>query len=559
MRTILIFLLLVSWVVPLQPEEVGRVATTKIDESSQRTWEQKSVQATKLSSDSEFLRRIYLDLTGRIPTIDQAREFLNSTDSAKRHRLITQLVNSQECAEYFASLWTTLFLGHKKERFVDPQQFESWLQEEFQQNKGWHQIARSLITAEGRLSETPELNWYAKQKLDASNLADDTSRIFLGIQLGCARCHNHPHDQWKLEDFYGMAAFYTGLRRDRLTGAERLEYRKLKENHKEVKEEIRAIKEKGIPATLRMKEGIREQMKQDRKTLRGLLGMTQGESLTVTAEVQGEKKTYPVKFLMQPEPAHIKGMQREELADWITSPENPFFARAFVNRIWGSLMGRGFVEPVDDMSHSNTPSNPELLDFLAEDFKQHNYDIKYLLVTIANSRIYQLSSSSERAEPAQFYERAKVKMMNADQLFNSMLIATSAEKAFRLQHNRKDFEEKREAVYRYYVFLFENDESKANEDIFSGTIPQALFLLNGKMTNDVVRTSAGTATSRILRDYELPGERLETIYLATLSRKPSPSEIEAGLTYVKSKQDLPGAYEDLFWALFNSNEFLFNH
>jgi hypothetical protein len=420
-------------------------------------------------------------------------------------------------------------------------------------NAPWDEITRDLITAEGKLNENPELNWYAKQKLDPSNLADDTSRIFLGIQLGCARCHNHPHDDWKLEDFYGIAAFYSGLERERLTLSERLKFQQLKQNRNARKEELKEIKDSGVDRPLRYRSEMKDKMEEDRETFRSLLGISQRRSVTINAEIQGEKKVYPAKYLLTPESAHVSGNQRVDLAKWVTSDENPFFAKAYVNRMWGLLMGRGFVEPVDDLGSSNTPNNPELLEFLADDFKRHNYDTKYLLSSILNSRTYQLSSVSKSESAAEYCENGKVKMLTADQLFNSMLIATSVAKTY---EDTEDYREKKEAVYRYYVFLFDNDESKSNDDIFSGTIPQALFLMNGRMSNDIVRRAFHSESESNIRD---PRKRLESIFLSVLSREPTRSELEGVLTYVKTNKEQTDAYEDVMWALFNSNEFLFNH
>lgn len=538
---------------PLLPDEPQNTTSLKIDESYQKLWQSKAIRPAPPASDEEFLRRVYLDLTGRIPTFQQAKQYLGSEDPNRRRKLIGDLLNSTEHAQYFARIWTLIFLGQKKDRFVDPPKFQAWLQDQFQQNTGWDQMTRSLITAEGKLNENPELNWYAKQKLDASNLADNTSRIFLGIQLGCARCHNHPHDDWKLEDFYGMAAFYSGLERERLTSSERIQFRQLKEERTEMKQQLKEIKNSGADRASNYRKEMKQKVEQDREMFKSLLGISQTRSLTIITEIKGEKKVYPAKFLLTPETAHVSGNQREALAGWITSEENPFFAKAYVNRIWGLLMGRGFVEPVDDLGSSNTPSNPELLEFLANDFKSHKYDIKHLLSAILNSNTYQLSSLSKKDNAAEYCENAKVKMLTADQLFNSMVIATSAEKAYQ---QSEDFQEKRDAVHRYYVFLFDNDESKSNEDIFSGTIPQALFLMNGKMSNEIVRRAF---KMNFTDDGAEPVKRVQTIFLSILSRKPTPSELEGVRTYVRTNENQTDAYEDLVWALFNSNEFLFNH
>ena len=193
------------------PEEAP--ATTmppsKIDSTFQAIWKEKGIHPATLSSDEEFVRRIYLDLTGKIPLPVRTRTFIESKDPNKRSHLIDEILKGNDYPKYFASQWTTLFLGHERTRFVDRNSFQEWFQNQFRENVPWNKVTTSLIDVQGSLGETPQLNWFAKQKLDAANLADDTARFFLGVQLGCARCHNHPHDDWKLEDFYGLAAFYS--------------------------------------------------------------------------------------------------------------------------------------------------------------------------------------------------------------------------------------------------------------------------------------------------------------------------------------------------------------
>jgi hypothetical protein len=271
---------------------------------------------------------------------------------------------------------------------------------------------------------------------------------------------------------------------------------------------------------------------------------------TITAEIQGREQVYPAKFLLDPKPAHVTENQRAALAAWITSGQNPFFSKAFVNRTWGMMMGRGFVQPVDDMGGSNSPSNPELLTSLADDFRLHGYSIKYLVTTIANSRVYQLSS--EAKSDGINYERAKIQMMNPDQLFQSFLIATDIEESLR-RTSLREFEDRKQMIYQYHVSLFENDDSGQNANSES-TIPQALFLLNGKFTNEATSPQFHNTLSKIMEDKK-PEERIDKLFLAAFSRHATPEEIKSFRPSVDKIFD----YEDVFCALLNSNEFLFNH
>ncbi len=544
----------------LLPEEApaSTAPVSKIDASLQATWNEKGLRPSPISNDEEFVRRIYLDLTGKIPAAAQARTFLESSEPNKRTHLIDQLLKSDDYAHYFASQWTSLFLGHERTRFVDRDAFENWFADQFRENVPWNDVTKSLLTPRGTLLDSPQLNWFAKQKLDAANLADDTARFFLGVQLGCARCHNHPHDDWKLEDFYGLAAFYSGLDRDRnLSFMEKMKFRSAKEEREEMKEQLKAEGKK-IMDDPKLRAEMRMKAIESMNEVRGIVRIIQKTDGTINTEIQGQPKTYPAKFLLEPLPAHVSEQPLEDLASWITSQENPYFAKAFVNRTWAMLMGKGFVDPVDDISKTNPPSVPGLLDALADDFVQSNYDVRRLIATIVNSRAYQLSSQTARSDETQLFETGKMQIVNADQLLNSMLVATSIDRAFRLK-SRGEYEERKAMVYRYYVFLFDNDDNQGNQEEFQGTIPQALFLLNGKMTNDAIRPLASNTTSRILSDYEDPKRRIEELYLGTLSRKPSPEETAKLVAYVTEKGNNAGTYEDILWSLMNSHEFLFNH
>ncbi len=561
-RRFIVFILVTISVCGLKfllPDEAPASTTfiSKIDTSLQTAWKEKNIKPVVLSSDEEFVRRIHLDLTGRIPSSNLVGSVLESKDPNKRSKLIDQLLISDEHAEYFASQWTNLFLGHERSRFVDRNAFQDWFESQFKQNVPWNEVASSLIDVRGSLGETPQLNWFAKQKLDAANLADDTARFFLGVQLGCARCHNHPHDEWKLEDFYGLAAFYDGLKRDKLSFTEKMKFRSAKKEREEMKAKFKDEGKK-ILEDPKTRNEARMRVKDSLEEVRDILRIVQEVDGSIETEIQGQNKTYPAKFLMDPAPAHLSKKPLEQLASWVTSAENPYFARAFVNRVWAMMMGKGFVEPVDDISPLNTNSMPELMDALADEFVQHSYDVKWLLSTIANSRGYQLSSQSANSNDPKLYETGKMQLLNADQLLNSMSAATSIDKTFKLK-SRNEYEERKQMVYRYYVFLFQNDDNRGNQEEFQGTIPQALFLMNGKVTNEAVRPLPSNTTTRILSNFDQPESRIEELFLGTLSRPPRPEEISKLAAYVNEKNNRAEAYEDVLWSLMNSHEFLFNH
>ena len=528
----------------------GNDGSARIDASYKKIWAEQKLSPDSLTTDEEFVRRVYLDITGRTPTATQTVAFLKSTDPQKRSILIKRLVDSPEFAEYFASLWTALFVGYKNDQYTNRIEFRNWFRQKLQSNTGWDQIAREMISVTGTLPKNPSLNWYARHRLDPANLADDTSRLFLGIQLGCARCHNHPHEKWTTEDFYGIAAFYSGIKRDQLTGTEKMQRRQLKEQRTALMEKYKS----GQVALAKEGDSVRKLRQDFRQLLRLVDEPTSGK---ITAEIKGKEETFPAKFLLEPQPAHKTITPREQLALWITSPENPYFARALVNRVWGLMMGKGFVHPVDDMGGSNEPSNPQLLNFLAEDFQKNQYSVKHLVYSIANSRTYQLSSKSTAADPPQYYERGKVTMLNADQLINSLIVVNGLEPDLR-KKKQDEYEERKQMIYLQLVHLFDNDDSNPVVE-FEGTIPQALLLLNGRLTNETTDENGNRPFDEMIARKDLNEEgKIRWIYLQTLSRNITNTELAALEKHLQGNEGR-AIYQDIMWTLMNSNEFLFNH
>jgi hypothetical protein len=239
----------------------------------------------------------------------------------------------------------------------------------------------------------------------------------------------------------------------------------------------------------------RMKLKDTLEEVRDIVRIVQESDGSIETEIQGQTKTYPAKFLMSPAPAHLNERPLQQLAEWITSPDNPYFAKSFVNRTWAMMMGKGFINPVDDMSPLNTAVLPDLMNSLSNEFVKNNYNVKWLVSTIANSRVYQLSSKTSNSNDPQLFETGKMQLLNADQLLNSMSAATSIDKAFKLKA-KDEYEARKEMVYRYYVFLFQNDDNQGKQEESQGTIPQALFLMNGKATNEAIRPLPSNTTTR---------------------------------------------------------------
>ncbi|MFO0850454.1 MAG: DUF1549 and DUF1553 domain-containing protein [Gemmataceae bacterium] len=364
--------------VPADPAGLAKLID---DEVNAKLAAEKVMPAAK-ASDAEFLRRAYLDLTGVIPTAAQARAFLEDKDPAKRARLIDELLASPKYGRHLADIWQAKLLPRDSDnRFIDRKPMIDWLAEQFNHNTPWDKVVREIVTATGTQDKNPAVTYFLTNR-SVDKLTDSVTQHFLGVRLGCAQCHNHPFTAWKQTEYWGMAAFFSKVQPDR---------------------GIRPAK-----ADANYSPGVRE--------------------LPVKSRAKDffpeSAKTVPAKFLSGDTPK-ISGSEayRPHLANWMTSPDNPYFARAMVNRTWAQLFGRGFVNPVDDMHDDNSASHPELLDALAKRFAASGFDLKALTKAICLSDAYGRSSKpapgSEKADPALF-ARVQMKVMSAEQLFDSL-------------------------------------------------------------------------------------------------------------------------------------------
>jgi hypothetical protein len=467
------------------------------------------------ADDAEFLRRVYLDLTGRIPPAAKVRAFLADKDPNKRARLIDELLASPAYGGHQADLWRALLLP----RTSDNRRFlllypalTRWLEEGFNDNKPWDQLVRELLTASGQTDQNPAVVYFLANPT-ADKVTDNVTRLFLGVQLQCAQCHNHPFTGWKQTEYWGMAAFFT---RVRLSGRPR-------------------------PAGGR------------------------GPLLTVREDGKGRRpplpdsaKVVPAKFLQGEEPPLRRGQPaRPVLARWLTSPDNPFFSKAMVNRTWAQLFGRGIVNPVDDMHEANAPSHPELLADLAGQLAAHDFDLKYLIRAICNSEAYQRTSkphgNNAEASPALFSHMA-VKVLTPEQLFDSLTQALGTPNRPAAQLRRAAQAKRRPVNLRAAFAAFFQVEDGADPTEYQAGIPQALRLMNGPLLNNFPMLLP------LLRSGKSPRQVIEDLYLATLSRPPTTSELARLTAHVRRQRTQPRqAYADVLWALINSSEFAMNH
>ncbi len=499
----------------------ARALAARIDQFIGARWSAEKVTPAPLAEDGPFLRRLTLDVNGRIPSVAESRRFLADPASDKRKRAIERLLNSPGYITHFSNIWRDLLLPEAnadfQQRFLSAN-IERWLRKEFANNVPYNEMVRELITlplkadpqqffynVRGESDPTP-MAFYQSKEGKPENLAATTARLFLGVRLECAQCHNHPFGRWTREQFWGQAAFFGGIRAQGNNGI----YSPLSE--------MTDRRELGIPGTERVAQA---------------------------------------RFLDGKEPRwSYKVSARKTLAEWMTARDNPFFARAAVNRLWAHFFGVGIVEPVDDLSDENKPSHPELLDELARQFAAHGFDQRFLIRAITLSKTYQLSSVHPGpAQPdVRLFAHMPVKGLSADQLLESFLLATGSND---INRNQRRF------AFNPDTLSFESKfagQEKRTE--YQTSIPQALALMNSKMVAKATHPVNGQFLSAVINAPFLDtAGRIETLYLATLSRKPQPEEAERFQRYLaragaKREND---ALADVFWTLLNSPEFFLNH
>ena len=471
-----------------------------------------NIVPSELCADEEFLRRASLDLIGVLPTAEEARKFLASRDPHKRAKLVDELLERPEYADFWGLYWSDRlsnsrqFLYEKGTFF-----FQQWLREAMAQNLPYDQFARELITATGGLYEVAPTSYYPLMK-KAEEMATTTSQVFLGVSLECARCHDHPFEKWKQDDFLGLAAFFPQVRhKNRIRQNERVLYL-------DSKRELTHPKSKK-PVTPKFLGGEAVKIEPDRD-------------------------------------------RREVLADWMTAPSNPFFARAIVNRLWKHFLGRGLVEPVDDFRVSNPPTNEALLDALAEDFRRSKYDLKHLFRTITGSRVYQLSAqpNGTNKDDKQFYSRFYLKRLNAEELLDGISRVTGVPEKFPGFHlGTRATQLPDPKVPSYFLDVFDRaTRETVCERKQTTSVMQIMHFVSGDTINQKIRAENGLI-ERLTKSGKSSREIIEELYIRTLSRFPKKEEAQLAQQGIGKAPSPREGYEDLLWALLNSKEFLFNH
>jgi hypothetical protein len=494
----------------LSPKDF-RATAARVDELLAARWKEAGISPAPLASDGEFIRRAYLDLTGVIPPVAEVRAFLKDTSADKREKLIERLLASPAHATHLATTWRNIMLpaGFEAGDVNSVLGVQTWLRNRFAENMRYDRIVSELLVATGGRETGPAL-FYTALELKPEELAANTARIFLGVQIQCAQCHDHPHDHWKQTDFWGYAAFFAQLQRN--------------ENQQAMMNVALFDSDEGE------------------------VKIPDSEEVVLPKYPEGPAAS-----------ADEGGYRRQQLSIWMASRDNPYLARALVNRVWSNLFGRGIVEPVDDLGPRNPPSHPELLEELTEYFIETGFDVRMLYRTLANTQAYQLSSESPSDETPrpELFARMMVKSLTAEQLYDSLSQAALRNPAAMGEggSSSRFFDPQR----REFLARMQTSNRSAAE--FDAGLPQALMLMNGEVMVEATDKDKSRMLAALDAPWSTDEQRIETLFLAAYARSPSDEERERSLNYIGggASGDRRQALGDVFWALLNSAEFALNH
>jgi len=487
------------------------------------------------TNDDEFIRRAYLDLLGKLPAPPAVRQFAQSRDRDKRAKLVDALLAHPDHAENWARYWRDVIEYRspvENDRNIDYSLFTKWLAEQFAANKRWDRIATEIITARGRTDEAGATIFPQAEDLQPVEMAGEVSRIFLGVQIQCAQCHDHPSDPWKRQQFHEFAAFFGG-----------------------VKKKVAEKREKGKPAIFEV------------------YAATNARYLMPDLKDPAKKIPVAPRFFLGDEPPlsdRVPGEARlEAAAKYVTSPENPWFAKAFINRTWYALMGEGFFNPIDDLGPTRTPNSPEILELLTDQWQRSGYDIRWLFRTIMNTRAYQRQSRSTNTAAGRTPFASNVpSRLRADQIFDALVHALNLDQvpAAQLKEARTKGAAVKKAVTkeadpteppgrRQVLNTFGVDPSTSADDVV-GTIPQALYLMNGPLIARQTQARPGTMLGELISSASNERSAVDALYMKILARHPNTREMSVCMHHVSTVGDHREAFEDILWSLINSTEFV---
>lgn len=489
-----------------------------IDQKLGAKWAELGLRPASLCTDEEFLRRLSLDAIGTLPTPDEVKAFVADQAPDKRAKAIDRILARPEFVDWWTLKWGDLL---RIERTALDEKgmwsFHNWVRGQLRDARPIDEFVRDIITAEGSTYTEGPANYYRVGR-SADDWAETTSQVFLGVRIQCAKCHHHPFEKWGQDDYYGLSAFFARL-------------------------------------------GTKTSQE---------FGLFNRETV-VFLRPTGDARHPRTGVIMKPRPFDGPATEdefdrRKKLAEWMTAADNPYFARNIANRFWGYLMGRGLVEPLDDMRGTNPASNPELLDALAADFAAHKFDLKHLLRTILNSRAYQLSSRTEAGNAADgantHFTRYTVRRLSAEQLADAIDLATGTREKYAGVPLGTRAVQLPDTSYKSFLMdTFGRPPRQVVcecERSSKPNIAQALTLLNGDLLQKKFADKAGRLETMASAKLS-PDAAIDELFLATLSRRPNADERAKCRSWLSQAATPREGYQDLLWVLLNSREFLFNH
>jgi hypothetical protein len=514
-----------------------------IDEHVFARLKQLGIPPSELCSDGEFLRRVALDITGTLPTAAEVEKFLAAKDANKRAKLVDELLERPTYASYFALKWGDILRNRRKGLVgvggdaARTTALHSWVLDSLRRNKPYDQFVREILTAQGSFTgpgAQPPVAWYNVLR-EPQALVDDMAQVFLGTRLQCAQCHHHPYEKWSQDDYWGLAAFFA---RSPLVSA------------------------KGVP--------LKGKAAGDR-TGNPVKLMPTGQVVSPQGKVYSNPRPLGEAEITVPAAQD----PREKLAEWLVRPDNPYFARAVVNRYWAHFFGRGIVEPLDDMRVSNPPSNPALLDALARDFVAHQFDLKHLVRTLCASTAYQLSSTpnehngKDRQNFARYYPRRLPAEVLLDAIDQVTAVPTKHKATPAVNRAIELADESGMTPFLETFGKPARGSACECERVSSPTLAQSLLLLGSPEIHGKLKLATSRA-GRLAADSRPLPEKVNEIFLWVYARRPTAEESKAAVDFLARQEASTAAsgpraqtrqwpYEDLLWALLNTKEFLFNH
>jgi len=489
---------------------------TEIDRLAAKRWMQLGLRPSPEADDATILRRLTIDLGGRLPTVKETSEFLADTSPAKRVKLIDRLLDSPDYPAYFALKWSAIL---RNSRLAGADQaayaFHNWIRDMIARNRPYDEFVRGIVAASGEWQDAPAINWYWQSRDDQLHtVTADTAQLFLGLRLQCARCHHHPYERFTQEDYFGLAGFFSRVGR----------------------------KSFGQPPPY-YSAGQR----------------TTGEKNPVTGQpiepkyLDGEYAT----FTPEQDPRH-------GLVDWMAQPDNPFFAKALVNRLWAHFFGRGLVNEPDDLRETNPATNPELLNWLAREFVDAKFDTKHIIRLIVSSRMYQLSSEPrpENADDTQNFARFYARRIISEVFLDAVDQACGTRSNFNnMSRTARAVDLPHEGFGSYFLDTFDRPQRVTVcecERSPGATLAQVLLLANSDEVENKLAAGDGRIARLINEKKSIP-EIVDELYLATFNRPATEAERERATEHLEKAEDQRKAAEDLLWSLLNSREFMFNH